>query len=667
MKEDYPTTFSPFTLRRMTVRNRIVMCPMGSNLAKASGEISDDHISYYAQRAKGGTGMLILENVCIDYPMASNGTSQLRIDQDCFMPALYRLTDTVHKWGAKMSVQLNHAGAATMQSRIGHQPISASDVPSKPGGEVPRPMTRDEIMHVVEKFGEAARRAIACGFDCVEIHGGHSYLLSQFLSPVTNHRTDEFGGSPENRARFARLVTEEVRRAVGPHVPILMRICGDEFTEGGNTLDDTIAYLPYLPEVDLFDVSAGLAGAISKQIDMDFYPDGWRSYMARAVREATGKPTMTMGNFRSPAAVERALATGDADLVGMGRGLIAEPQWCRKVAEGREDDLRKCISCNIGCAGHRIGLNQPIRCTVNPDLIHNDEYRSRTVAKPCNVVVVGGGTAGAEAACTAAEVGCTTVLIEKEDRIGGLNRRIAAIPEKARMRDFPTYLEHRAAKLHNLAVLTGTEATVPLVAAFKPDIVVNATGAHPLELPIPGLKELVDAPGGRVSSAFRMLDEIDSYPDDMTGSRVVVIGGAATGMDMMGFFGARGAEVTVADLAPAFGMQLDPCSKNDVAEKLDRYHVRKLYHTGLAEVRPHSFVVTMPDGTTEELPFDYGFVAMGMRSYNPLLADLEERFAGTGTVVYNIGDSLRARQIIHGTEEGRNILRVLEAQGFLPA
>ena len=256
MKEDYPTTFSPFTLRRMTLRNRVVMCPMGSNLAKASGEISDEHISYYAQRAKGGTGMLILENVCIDYPMASNGTSQLRIDQDCFMPALYRLTDTVHKWGAKMSVQLNHAGAATMESRIGCQPISASDIPSKPGGEVPRPMTHDEIMHVVEKFGEAARRAIAAGFDCVEIHGGHSYLLSQFLSPVTNHRTDEFGGSPENRARFARLVTEEVRRAVGPNVPILMRICGDEFTEGGNTLDDTLAYLPYLPEVDLFDVSA---------------------------------------------------------------------------------------------------------------------------------------------------------------------------------------------------------------------------------------------------------------------------------------------------------------------------------------------------------------------------------------------------------------------------
>jgi pyruvate/2-oxoglutarate dehydrogenase complex dihydrolipoamide dehydrogenase (E3) component len=164
-----------------------------------------------------------------------------------------------------------------------------------------------------------------------------------------------------------------------------------------------------------------------------------------------------------------------------------------------------------------------------------------------------------------------------------------------------------------------------------------------------------------------MLDEIDSYPDDMTGSRVVVIGGAATGMDMMGFFGARGAQVTVADLAPAFGMQLDPCSKNDVAEKLDRYHVRKLYNTGLAEVRPRSFVVTMPDGSTEELSFDYGFVAMGMRSYNPLLADLEKRFAGTDTVVYNIGDSLRARQIIHGTEEGRNILRVLEAGGFLPA
>ena len=399
MKNKYPHIFEPITVRRMTVKNRIVMTPMGTNYGEQNGEMSFLHINYYEQRAKGGTGLIIVENASVDSPQGSNGTTQLRIDLDNYIPRLFKLCESVHKHGACIAIQLNHAGASAMSSRIGMQPVSASDVPSKAGGEIPRPLEKDEIMHIVKKYGEAAKRAQICGFDAVEIHAGHSYLISQFLSPITNKRTDEFGGSAENRARFAKLVIEEVRKQVGPFFPIFVRISADELMEGGNTLEDTLEYLQYFEkEVDVFDVSAGLNGSIQYQIDANYLPDGWRSFMAKAVKEKYNKPCITVGNIRDPQVAEDILAGGDADFIGMGRGLIADPEWVNKVEFGNVCDIRKCISCNIGCAGHRIGLNQPIRCTVNPAVNTGEDYMKQKVNKPCNVVVIGGGTAGLEAA-----------------------------------------------------------------------------------------------------------------------------------------------------------------------------------------------------------------------------------------------------------------------------
>jgi 2,4-dienoyl-CoA reductase-like NADH-dependent reductase (Old Yellow Enzyme family) len=224
MKSNYPHIFEPFTVRRMTMKNRIMMTPMGTNFGEQTGEMSFLHINYYELRAKGGTGLLMVENASVFSPQGSNGTTQLRIDQDNYIPRLFLLCEKVHKHGACIGVQINHAGASAISSRIGMQPVSSSDVPSKEGGEVPRPLEKEEIYEIVKKYGEAAKRAQTAGFDCVEIHCGHSYLISQFLSPVMNKRTDEFGGSPENRARFAKLVIEEVRRQVGPFFPIFVRI-----------------------------------------------------------------------------------------------------------------------------------------------------------------------------------------------------------------------------------------------------------------------------------------------------------------------------------------------------------------------------------------------------------------------------------------------------------
>ena len=243
MKNKYPHIFEPITVRRMTVKNRIVMTPMGTNYGEQNGEMSFLHINYYEQRAKGGTGLIIVENASVDSPQGSNGTTQLRLDKDCYIPRLFTLTEACHRQGALMGIQINHAGASAMSSRIGMQPVSASRFPSKAGGEIPRGLSKEEIESIAKDYGTAAKRAVNAGFDVVEIHAGHSYLISQFLSPTTNDRTDEFGGSAKNRARFCRMIIDEVRKAVGPRVPISLRLSVDELVEGGNTVEACLEYL----------------------------------------------------------------------------------------------------------------------------------------------------------------------------------------------------------------------------------------------------------------------------------------------------------------------------------------------------------------------------------------------------------------------------------------
>ena len=665
MKNDYPHIFSPLTVKNMTIKNRIVMMPMGTNYGEQNGEMSFLHINYYEQRAKGGTGLIIVENASIDSPQGSNGTTQLRIDHDNYLPRLFKFCENIHRYGTKIAIQINHAGASAISSRINMQPVSASDVPSKEGGEIPRPLSREEILHIVKKYGEAAKRAQTAGFDAVEIHAGHSYLISQFLSPITNKRTDEFGGSVENRTRFCRMVIDEVRKQVGPFFPIMLRLSADELMEGGNTLDDTLEYLDYLQEeVDIFDVSCGLNGSIQYQIDANYLPDGWRSYMAKAVKEKFNKPCISMGNIRDPKVAERILADGDADLIGMGRGLIADPAWVNKVATGHECDLRKCISCNVGCAGNRIGVNRPIRCTVNPSVLEGDVYKKLHVNKNCNVVVIGGGTAGLEAACTAAEVGCNTFLLEKGSELGGLASLISKIPAKNRLADFPHYLMHRAEQLENLYIFTNTEGTPENIRKFHPNIIVSSTGSAPLLPPIAGLKDRIDNENYNIYSILGMINHINDFPKDLEGKKVVVVGGGAVGLDVVEFFADRNADISIVEMMDQIGRDLDPVSKNDTKAMMKKHNVHQLTKTALLEVKDSSFLVR-GDGEPYELPFEYGFVCLGMRAQGQLYQSLTEEFSSEDVEIMNIGDSQRARRIIDGTQEGRNILTILEQQGYL--
>lgn len=663
----YQNIFEPLIIKRMNVKNRIVMPPMGTNFGGESGEFKDEHIKYYEQRAKGGTGLIIVENACIDFPLGSNGTTQIRIDHDRYIPALYKLTENLHKHGACVAIQINHSGASAMPDRInGLTPVSSSNIPSKNGGTIPRELKKEEILAIAKKYGKAAKRAQIAGFDAVEIHAGHSYLISQFLSPIYNKRTDEFGGSLENRARFAKLVIDKVRDEVGALLPISLRVSADEFIEGGNTLDDTLKLLEYLnEEVDIYNVSAALNDTIQFQIDTMTLEDGWRSYMSKAVKKRFGKATIITGNIRNPEIASKILENNEADFIGMGRGLIADPSWGEKVKNGKEDSIRKCISCNIGCAGNRIGANRPIRCTVNPDLINGEEYKQRKVNKRTNIIVIGGGMAGLEAAATAAEVGCNVFLLEEKSDIGGLAETISTFPDKSRINDFPKYLKQRVNKLKNLIVFKNTKADIKFIENLKPDIIINATGSKPLLPPITGLLDRIDKENGKVSSIFKLFNDIEYFKTkDLENKKVVVVGGGAVGLDVVEFFSKNKARTSIVEMLPVVGKDLDPITKVTMMKMLKDYNVDVYTDTALLEVEDDNFKVKK-DKEEFLLNFDYGFICLGMKSNNPILNDLKKHFEAKNVEVINIGDSKIARRIIDGVREGRNIITTLEKLNLL--
>lgn len=657
MMDKYKTLFSPLRVKTMTLKNRVVMSPMGSNFAQSDGQMSPEHIEYYRLRAAGGAGLIILENVCVDFPKGSNGTTQLRLDQDRFLPPLYTFNETMHRYGCCTSVQINHAGCTAVPARIGGVPVSASQVPLA-DGTLSEELSADEIRRLAGQYGKAAARAKTAGFDAVEIHAGHGYLINQFLSPLWNHRTDEFGGSPENRARFCRLVIDEVRRAVGEQYPVMIRLSLEEFEQAGNSLEDSLKMLALLQDgVDLIDASVGVKFAM----DTAQMPDGWRTFISRAVKEHFDLPCAVMGNIRDPQTAEDILTRGDADLIVIGRGLIADPQWPAKAQAGQEACIRPCISCNAGCVGHRMGLDRPIRCTVNPSVAREEWHKTHSVKKPCNVLVIGGGVSGLEAACTAAEAGCRVTLLEKEDELGGWLRKIAEVPQKFRMKRLLDYMLHRAEGLKNLVCLTGVQVTEPLADAFKPDLVVCATGSEPLLPPIPGLRQQLGAPDTRVFDVEGFLANLKSEAA-ITGKRIALAGGGAVALDIAEFFAENGNRVHIVEQLPEIGRGQDICSKRYMAELLAKHNAAIYTSHRLEEVRADAFLVSS-DGQEKTIPFDYAFICLGLRAKEQPPA-LQRHFAQKGVPFVCVGDSKGARRILEGISEGRNIIETLKMQGF---
>lgn len=659
----YSRLFQPLNVNGMKLKNRVFMPPMGTNYANVDGSFSEDHYAYYETRARGGVGLITLENVCLDYPMGTNGTRQLRLDNEEFVPGMWEFNERMHAHGACTSVQINHAGASAYGLRLnGQTPVSSSNIPSKKNNPIPRPLSVDEIKAIVKKYGEAAHRAKRSGFDCVEIHAGHSYLLSQFISPLYNDRTDEYGGSTENRCRIVTEVVSEVRLAVGPHFPISIRLSADELLEGSNTLEDTVENLKYFAEaVDIISVSAALNDNLQYQIDKMNLPDGWRAYMAKEIKKHyPEKVIITSGNIRNPKVAEKLLEEDYSDLIAMGRGLIAEPNWVNKVMNGQEEMLRQCISCNIGCADHRIAKSLPLRCTVNPDVIYENKHLWDPIDTPISMLVIGAGSSGLEAACTAAEMGVQVNIFEKKAYLGGLTHEIARFPDKSRIDDFTKYLNTRVGKLKNIKVHLNTEADMETVKALKPDLIVNASGAKPILPPIKGLHETLKREDRHVFSIMDILNDMKSF-EDFEGKRVVVIGGGAVGLDVVEHYATNNAkEVSIVEMQEHIGKDLDLITKISMDEMMTKHDVNQLTQSQLIEVHNDHFLVKR-NNEIQRLDFDLGFVCLGMRAEAPLIGPLEHYALEHDIVLKNIGDSKVARRIMEGTREARAIATTIQA------
>ena len=648
---EFPHIFAPLNIKSLHLKNRIGMPPIGTNFAALDGSIRDEHISYYRRRAEGGVGLIIVENVCVDYPLGTNGTTQLRLDDDQYIPGLHRLTEVLHQYGTGISVQLNHAGSGAYLGRLGGADmVSASAVPSKKGMKCPRALTAAELETIAERFAQSARRAKQAGFDAVEIHAGHAYLLSQFLSPHYNKRTDDFGGSPENRARFPRMVAQAVRSVVGPNFAVGMRFSADDMLPDGNTLSDTLHTLEYLADdIDVFNVSSGLTDSIWYTMDAMSLEDGWRSSMAEEVRNTFGKPVMVAGNIRRPETAESILAEGKADIILIGRGHIADPDWTWKAQNGMAEDIRPCLSCNIGCCGNRMGGSRAIRCTVNPDVVYGSMPR-REPDCSLTVAVIGAGTAGLEAACTAAEMGCCVHLFEAGNDLGGLAHRLAAIPAKKRIGNFTAWLKRRAARLDNLVITTGVRAKAEQLDAVSADLVILATGARPAIPPVPSIEQAIRE--GTLLTVMDLLNDLDAYRQ-LSGRRVVITGGGAVGFDVAEWCTAAGAaSVDMIEMTAAAGRDLDLITRSAMLDLVASGKVTLHTSTTVTGVADHTFLVAGPEGE-KTISFDLGFVCTGMVPDSLRHQDITNWCDKHGVEVLTIGDARAGRRIMEGIREGR--------------
>ncbi len=561
MSGAFPHLFSKHQIGPVGVKNRIVMLPLGTALASDTGAATREFIDYYTERARGGAGLIIVEATLVDHPVGRIGPTQITIDDDRYIAGLNELTESVHDHGAKLFVQLHHGGRQTTpQLTQGQCPVAPSAIGCKMCGSSPKEMSASQIAGTVEKFICAAERAKRAGFDGVELHGAHGYLINQFMSPHTNHRTDEFGGSLDNRMRFPLLIVEGIRSALGDF-PISFRVSVDEMIPGGITLDEGVVMARIMSDagVDVLNITSGIYESMASFIEPCSKPQAWRAYLAAAVKQAVNTPVITAGVIREPEAAERLLETGVADFVGIGRGLVADPEWPTKARLGRADEIRKCLSCNTCFSRISNGLH--IRCAVNARVGREGHPQART-ACPARVMVIGAGPAGMEAARVAKLKGHDVAIFEKRERLGGQLNIAMTPPGKQKIAWLLSFLSEQLRRL-GVTVVTGMEVKPEDVHDYSPDTVVIATGSRPFVPQIPG----IDFP--TVSNAWDVLQG----KANIGAEHVVVAGGGMVGCETALYLAQKSCAVTVVDMLPIVAQDVEPISRGVLIDELTRADV----------------------------------------------------------------------------------------------
>jgi 2,4-dienoyl-CoA reductase-like NADH-dependent reductase (Old Yellow Enzyme family)/thioredoxin reductase len=674
--ETYPHLFSEGRFGRLTLRNRIIMAPMGTGFATPDGRVTDRHLHYYAERALGGVGMVITEVVGVEGDIDPTPAGNLlRLDSDLQIAGFSDLARVIHDHGAAACIQLTPGFGRQGQAPPGRALVSSSDIPSFTDPKTTaRGLSREEIARLVQAFGEAARRAASAGFDAIEIHGHTGYLVDQFLSPLWNTRTDEYGGSLDNRVRFAVELIRSVRERLGPDFPVSFRFSADLKVPGDRPLEEARAIGCRLVEAGAtaLHVDAGCYEAMPWIFPPLYFGRGPLVTLAAAVKEVVDVPVIAVGNIFEPALADQVLADGQCDFVASGRGLIADPEWPRKALEGREDELRRCIMCNEYCVGNLLA-GKPLGCVVNPRAGREKYYEVRRAETPRRVVVVGGGAAGMQAACTAAERGHTVVLFERSDRLGG-QLLLASAPAFKRPLTYPLeYLRTRLEKL-GVEVRLRTEATPQRIARESPDAVIVATGARPAGAAVPGAdkRHVVSAwdihrprPGLEKSARFAAAlgalglgargdgltggeGEAEGRPAPVEGDRVVVAGGGLVGCETALDLARHGKQVTVVETLPEAAGDLNPVNRTALLGLLAEAGVTVLTGHRITAVVDEGLKVAGPDGRERLVEADTVVLALGSEPEDELARELRREYAR----FFVVGDCAEPRRLGEAIHEG---------------
>ena len=528
---------SPIKIRSLELSNRLVMPAMGTALGNPDSTVSEANLAYMKRRAQSGAGLIITEITEV-HPLGSAAPRCIAVWDDKFIPGLSKLADVVHSQGSKIALQLHHTGRENYLLQKKNKAVGPSAIPSYIFGFLgaPREMTLDDIQETIAAFGSGARRAREAGFDAIELHGAHGYLLMQFLSANCNHRTDQYGGDFRGRARFMVECLREARRQVGDDFPISIRISGEECIKNGYTISDIQTIIPDLvgAGADIINVSFGTHGSPEVNIDTPNpsapveYAPGFKAYLARKIKDVTDIPVISVGRYVDPYVMDEVIARGDADMIAVARQHLADPDFLKNVREGHPEDTLECLACNQGCI-ERLSLEQlPIRCAINPQTGQELLYPEGPAAVSRRVWIIGGGPGGLTAAYEAARLGHQVVLFEKEKETGGNVLYAAKAPHKE---VYERYIKTLTAKCikKGVTIKTNTEVTEAMIEDGKPDAVVLAIGAGKSTCPAEGTNS------STVCDAWQILDGTVKPVD-----HVVVIGGGLVGMETADFLREKG-------------------------------------------------------------------------------------------------------------------------------
>lgn len=627
MNHNFPNMFSPINIGTVTVPNRFVVPPMGNNFANTDGSMSERSAAYYEARAKGGFGLITIESTVV-YKQAKGGPRKPCLFSDEVVPSFKRVADACHAYGAKVSIQLQHAGPEGNSKLTGYPLKAASAIAPSAGREIPEAMPTEEVYRLIECYGDAARRAQLAGIDMVEVHCAHGYLVSTFISARTNKRTDEFGGCFENRMRLPRLIIENIRKKTGGNMPILCRINARDEGDGGVDVHDAAAIAAYLEQVCGVD-AIHVTRSIHIHDEFMWAPNithgGFNAELGAEIKRAVSVPVILVGRFTEPQYAELLVKQGRADLIAFGRQSIADPELPNKARNGQLEKLTPCIACLLGCVPNML-QGRPITCAMNPCVGREAELKPAEVRK--NVVVIGGGPGGMYAARLCALRGHSVTLLEKDVELGG-HFLVASYPPgkgeiSGAIRSFIVNCREAGVDIR-----TGTEATPELVASLKPDAIIIATGSVPLRLPIPGL----DSCGCSTAE-----DVLTGKAD--TGKRVLVVGGGMVGCECVEFLTEREHIVDMVEMKPVIGEDIVPEARKYIMANLEKHKVTQRVNARVKQFYADGvdFTDTVTGEDAAMRGYDSVVLAMGYRSNNTL----EEQLKDLAPQVIVIGEARQA-------------------------